>query len=150
MTKTLSVDLPGTPGIQAAMAHLREQYPGFEIVVSDGEVPDEAPAEVKEAIQQMLAELRRKHLASLMLGTCLDCGKKMPKYVNVQQILVEDVCVPFKPHDGWSAVYDVEGGVIGWQCPECNPKADSKLTMIDARSGDKFIFDQQTGEQLQQ
>lgn len=148
MTEVYEEDLPKIPGVQAAVKHLKEKYPGFKIVVTDG-VPDEdVPEELREMLDATLLETRRHCLKSLMYGRCLDCNEQMPGYVDYMEILSDDDCVPFAPSEGWQPVYDLDQSLMGWQCPACCPGPGGHLTMIDAKGGDRIVFNQQTGERI--
>ena len=103
------IDAETMQGFEAKFA---EMYPGFKVVCvgdSQGELPPHL-AEVVEAIEA-------KHVQSLLIGTCLDCGKQMPDYPK----RTEDMSDNWKPAEGWRWFTDMATGEISaWQCPECD------------------------------
>lgn len=93
-------------------------------IVFPGDLPeDEMPEEVKQA----MAEIDRRHEASLRHGMCFQCGLVMPGYPAKP----EDVTANWEPEEKWGYLIDIRTGAItAWTCPTCGGGKDGLSTAM--------------------
>lgn len=103
-------DLP--PGVIEAM---EQAFPGFKCA---GDIPEgQMPPGMAEAINALHARFER----SIMNGTCLDCGAKMPGYPKGSS---DEEWERFQRPEGWKMMSQLNGDPCGFECPDCNGVSD--------------------------
>lgn len=94
---------------------LEKKFPGMKIVCA-GDIPE---GQMPEGLVAKIEAIKMAHAQSVVDGTCIDCGKKMPGYPADD----EDFPEGWQKADGWLCFTDISSGEpSGWQCPECDAK----------------------------
>jgi hypothetical protein len=97
---------------------LTKLYPGVKIICA-GDIPyEKLPKEVKEAFSEMSTACD----LSLVEGSCIDCGVKMPNYSPESD--------DWQPTQGWSH-FEQGDEIVAWQCPDCDQKEEKKYILIN-------------------
>lgn len=96
---------------------MQQQFPGFQILHAEDtpNLPDE--------VLKMMKALEEKNNSSIINGTCIDCGVKMPNYDKIE------IDVDWNPEKGWRH-FEKDGEVVCWQCPDCDKKEETE-TMVN-------------------
>lgn len=93
------------------VAKMQEMFPGCTISFA-GDLPaGKLPGELKEAV----AAIEHANHESMITGTCIDCGAKMPNY---------DMSLDgWQPAEGWTWFSEIGTDMpVAWQCPACDEK----------------------------
>ena len=100
------------------IAKLEAEFPGMKLVCM-GDLPDD---QVPETVRELFEQVKMSHMESLVNGTCLDCGEKMPDFPD-------DATMPddWQPAEGWR--WFTKTGtdeITAFQCPACDALEESE------------------------
>jgi Zn ribbon nucleic-acid-binding protein len=96
------------------LAALAAAFPDMKVVCA-GDLPaGQMPPEVRE----LIGHLKRVADDSLLHGTCVDCGARMPGYPAPGE-MADD----FRPAEGWCHFTGrADDDFAGWLCPGCDER----------------------------
>jgi hypothetical protein len=102
------VDMEVAAEIEKQFAEL---YHGYKVVFAG----DSSDPEVLQRREKLTAALKEQAESSILHGTCIDCGKRMPDYEPERD--------GWQPPDDWSLFREMgTEEPMGWQCKECGEK----------------------------